>query len=495
MLHVSINRLQIALLVAAVCVQTCTAQICRLSVSGLNRNRRVIGPVNTECPVSPISLHSPPFGNWGVTSTFGPKVDGRQFEGWCHNTRACDNNGRCATYCVDGWYEWNSCTDAQQYRAPNATLYNAAMGTQQVTITGINIHGTKSVDILVSCPLDADGDGLAENGGCADVQSYRSGTNFMSLYELDPGTGSDLVQTLYFPELALTTGCRAWNCTSATSNWVEPVGYDTPKSPAIAFAEAAMRLNSGTFIDNNRACRLTPLRSETVSGASFLRGPVSPESIVSIFGEGLATSTAAAARTPLPASLGGSTVAVIDSAGVSRPASLFYASPGQINFLIPAGTPAGTARVITTREDAITSQSIINVAQVAPGIFSADASGKGIAAAILIRVAPDGTQSAMPVFRCEAGTPTCAAVPITLGDPAEQVILSLFGTGIRFHSGVQVTAGGMPVEVLYAGAQGQYVGLDQVNVRLPRSLQGSGSIEMVITAGTARSNPVTVNLQ
>src|SRR5690348_8261138 len=95
------------------------AQVCRISTSGVNRNRSVTGQIHAECP---ISIHSVPFGNWGVTSNFGQKQDDHQFQGWCHDTRICDNRGNCRTECKDGWYEWNSCTDIDDYKAPNCTL-------------------------------------------------------------------------------------------------------------------------------------------------------------------------------------------------------------------------------------------------------------------------------------------------------------------------------------------------------------------------------------
>src|SRR5713226_6868610 len=121
------------------------AQLCRLSVAGLNQSRKVTGSIHAECPED--IFHSAPFGNWGVTSNFGQKRDGHQFDGWCHESRVCDNSGFCKTDCQDGWYEWNSCTDHPLYRAPNCTLYNAANCTEQVTTNGVNVHGTKFVDV------------------------------------------------------------------------------------------------------------------------------------------------------------------------------------------------------------------------------------------------------------------------------------------------------------------------------------------------------------
>jgi uncharacterized protein (TIGR03437 family) len=50
--------------------------------------------------------------------------------------------------------------------------------------------------------------------------------------------------------------------------------------------------------------------------------------------------------------------------------------------------------------------------------------------------------------------------------------------------------------VTYAGAQGWFAGLDQVNVGpLPRALAGKGIVDVVVFAGGAASNTVQVNIQ
>jgi len=54
--------------------------------------------------------------------------------------------------------------------------------------------------------------------------------------------------------------------------------------------------------------------------------------------------------------------------------------------------------------------------------------------------------------------------------------------------------------VQYAGAQGagapsSFYGLDQVNVLLPRSLAGSGTVNVVLTAGGQTANTVTMDIQ
>jgi uncharacterized protein (TIGR03437 family) len=49
--------------------------------------------------------------------------------------------------------------------------------------------------------------------------------------------------------------------------------------------------------------------------------------------------------------------------------------------------------------------------------------------------------------------------------------------------------------VLYAGAQGQYEGFDQMDVQLPHSLAGAGVVNVVATVDGATSNVVQIQIQ
>lgn len=73
-----------------------------------------------------------------------------------------------------------------------------------------------------------------------------------------------------------------------------------------------------------------------VSAASYQPGPIAPESWVAVFGENLAAELVVASGTPLPTSLGGTTVTIVDSLGVERLAQLQFVSPRQVNFLAPS---------------------------------------------------------------------------------------------------------------------------------------------------------------
>ena len=91
------------------------------------------------------------------------------------------------------------------------------------------------------------------------------------------------------------------------------------------------------------------------------------------------------------------------------------------------------------------------------------------------------------------------AKALDLGLETDNVYLILYGTGIRGRSSldsVTVSVGGVSVPVLYAGAQNQYEGLDQVKVGpLPRSLQGRGEVGVLLTADGKPANAVTIRIR
>jgi uncharacterized protein (TIGR03437 family) len=82
-------------------------------------------------------------------------------------------------------------------------------------------------------------------------------------------------------------------------------------------------------------------------------------------------------------------------------------------------------------------------------------------------------------------------VPIDVS--SGQVYLILFGTGIRGGgSNVSVAIGGVSAPVEYSGPQGVTPGLDQVNVLIPAQLAGSGTVNVVLKAGTISANVVNI---
>jgi uncharacterized protein (TIGR03437 family) len=234
------------------------------------------------------------------------------------------------------------------------------------------------------------------------------------------------------------------------------------------------------------------------SAASFVAGSLAPESIGALFGTGLASGTVAASTTPLPTTLGNAQVQVKDSAGATRSAPLFFVSPTQINFQIPASTATGAATVNVLLNGATVGTGSLTIASVTPGLFAANANGQGVIAAVLLRIKADGTQSYEAVAQLNAATNRYEAVPIDFGAATDQLFLVAYGTGFRYRSAlsaVTCTVGGANAAVSYAGEQGALVGLDQLNVALPRSLAGRGSADVVLSVDGKTTNTVTVQFK
>ena len=111
----------------------------------------------------------------------------------------------------------------------------------------------------------------------------------------------------------------------------------------------------------------------------------------------LTDSTESATTLPLPDQLGGVTIVVgyRNGAGLGTAQGLLlYASPTQINFVVPAGIPAGMDTVMVVGPEIIYAQAPVAAQASAPALFSANGTGSGVAAAIGIRaVIPTNIQS------------------------------------------------------------------------------------------------------
>jgi hypothetical protein len=181
--------------------------------------------------------------------------------------------------------------------------------------------------------------------------------------------------------------------------------------------------------------------SAAVVNAAASSTTVAPDSIASFYAPSLGTS-----------------VTVTDSAGQARAATLFFVSSTQINFGIPGGTALGQAVVTSTDSSGnVLATSTAEVATVAPGIFAAT----------------------------------------FLADTQGNEYLVLYANGVRGEpniANVQVTINGTNLTVLYAGAQGTFTDLDQVNAVIPASLSGAQGAQIVLTVDGQQSTAVTANI-
>jgi uncharacterized protein (TIGR03437 family) len=214
------------------------------------------------------------------------------------------------------------------------------------------------------------------------------------------------------------------------------------------------------------------------NAASYTQS-IAPESLVAFFSAPEAPFANAAADAtpgqPLPTTLAGVSITI----GTVQ-AGIISVRRNQVNAYVPGGFATGTVLGIHVERQQ-TGQAIdsfIRTDPLNPGVFTANAAGNGAPAAVTLE---NG------VFYAVSGR----TIPL-----ASAPTLVLFLTGLRQRSdltNVKVFVGGQALQPDFAGPQGQFLGLDQVNVALPSSLPRGTVTAQVLADGWA-SNPVTLTL-
>ena len=203
-----------------------------------------------------------------------------------------------------------------------------------------------------------------------------------------------------------------------------------------------LTLNAGSAV---------PVISGVVNAASFAPG-VAPGSLATLFGVNLSSDSV-----------------LLNGVDV-RP---FYASDTQVNFYVPAETPAGANVITVSAPSGLQVSSTITLVPVQPGIFSG------------------------AVVHADTGA-SALTTPVRAGD-----FISIYCTGLgptRTSGGLSLTTvtpvvylGAGAVSPSYSGLSG-FVGLYQVNVQIPAGL-ASGTLPLVIASGTTYSNEVKIAVQ
>jgi uncharacterized protein (TIGR03437 family) len=190
-----------------------------------------------------------------------------------------------------------------------------------------------------------------------------------------------------------------------------------------------------------------------LNAGSLQSSPVAPNTILSAFGT-------------FP-SCTGAQVTVDGS-----PTAVFYSSPTQINFLIPASvTGEANASVVVSCVGLSSTPAALPVAAAVPALFTVTQDGSGLADS----VNQDGSVD--------------AAV-------APGAVVELYGTGFglyapmsadgltRMAQSVTAIVGGVPTQVLFAGqAPGYTSGLQQVDILVPANAPQGAGIPLILTIG------------
>jgi uncharacterized protein (TIGR03437 family) len=227
-----------------------------------------------------------------------------------------------------------------------------------------------------------------------------------------------------------------------------------------------------------------------LNGASFntLRTTVAPNTIISLFSQGgqFGAGQQTFSTLPLP-----TTMLAIQAQLNGAPTPLYYVSPSQINLLIPNNAPtSGTAdlQVIRTDNGQVLGDTTITMTTAAPGLFTADGSGKGQAAALN----QDNTvnSSSNPIARGQVLQIYATGVGNIPGAPNDGSAVS---TATPTPQSTTASIGGIPCPVQYSGLAPGLVGVWQINILVsnsvvPTTSQPNRISELVVFLGSVPSS-------
>lgn len=275
-------------------------------------------------------------------------------------------------------------------------------------------------------------------------------------------------------------------------------GVVPPPQPGadVADAEAPQPVFGGGPSDALLRLFVLPyLRPEAVAGAAdFQAGAIAPGQMLALFGSGIG------ADQTLSGSFDGTTGLLSTQVGPSRlwidefPAPINFTSRDQLGAVAPFGIDGRVAVTATVERDGDFSNPVtLGVAAAAPGIFTANQSGTGPAAAVNQDFSPNsaaspaGYNTIVSLFLSGCGQTAPAGrdgARAPLGPPFPELT-----------SPVQASIGGLPAAVVYAGAApGQLEGLCQINLETPLGAAVGDAPLAVSIAGLASQPGVTLSV-
>jgi|SRR5579859_153133 len=236
----------------------------------------------------------------------------------------------------------------------------------------------------------------------------------------------------------------------------------------------------------------TQLIGDVVNSASNVGGSVAPGELVVIYGAELGPAQLAGAQLTssgrLSTNVAGTQVLFNNVA-----APLVYVRSDQVAAIVPNAVRGQPSANIQVQYQSQSSPAFsIPVSQTAPGLFTVDQTGRGQGAILNqdntlngpLNAAPRGSIVVLWATGQGPSNPAWADDELAAAPLPKPV------------NPVKVTIGGQQGEILYAGAAPGMAAVMQVNVRVPAGIKTGGAVPVVLTVGTASSQPgVTVAVQ
>jgi uncharacterized protein (TIGR03437 family) len=255
-----------------------------------------------------------------------------------------------------------------------------------------------------------------------------------------------------------------------------------------------------------------PTQSVTVNGAGFTGFEVAPGALVSSFGVGFLGTTninAPVIAFPLPTSLNGISVRVN---GMLAPllyvgVGAQFGAPGafQINYQLPFETTPGVAYVEVLHNGTPISSEFLTVRAVAPGVFSTASNGQGQGSvlnqdnSVNSSGQPEARGRVLQVFATGSGGSLLNSItrlPLALATGAPAPFITSANDPLYVTSYMPMaTMGGVNATVEYSGLAPGYVGLWQLNLRIPLNAPTGNAVPLRVTVDGRVSNQTIVAIK
>ena len=222
-----------------------------------------------------------------------------------------------------------------------------------------------------------------------------------------------------------------------------------------------------------------------VNAAANLPGPLAPNTIASLYGVNLAYSTKGITASDLQ---GGALPYVLANTGVrvwvnNIGAGIYFVSPTQVNFLVPAALAPGPAQVVLTLDGIAGPAASVTIVPACPALFQMNATSVVASHADGTPVTPDAPASPGEIVVLYATGLGQTIPPVGYNEIATRAT--------PIQNTLQVLIAGVPLDpgaLLYAGLAPGFAGLYQINVQLPPDAQASPQIQLSMGGQTSPAN-------